>query len=187
MQKRDYGDIIGGVALIVGGTAFAIIGADYNIGTLRRMGPGYFPLSIGIILIAFGFLVALPALIRAGVTPKPEWRPLVNLFYCFIGVLLGTFIGVLPGHRRDAGHISLLLPVTYYLQPEAAIIMLAGIYYGANTAARRPRSCSTCRARRQARSPASTATRWPRQGRAAWRCSSTTVASFVGAPSASRS
>ncbi|MWD28912.1 tripartite tricarboxylate transporter permease [Aquicoccus sp. SCR17] len=52
------------------------------------------------------------------------------LFYCFVGVFLGTFIGVLPGVGALAA-ISLLLPVTYYIQPEAALVMLAGVYYGA--------------------------------------------------------
>jgi putative tricarboxylic transport membrane protein len=54
----------------------------------------------------------------------------VTLLYCFIGVLLGTLIGVLPGIGALAT-ISLLLPVTYHLQPTAAIVMLAGVYYGA--------------------------------------------------------
>ena len=54
---------------------------------------------------------------------------LENLFFCFAGVAMGTFIGVLPGLGAMLG-IALLLPVTYYLTPEAAIIMLAGIYYG---------------------------------------------------------
>lgn len=54
---------------------------------------------------------------------------LTNLMYCFLGVALGTFIGVLPGLGAMIG-ISLLLPVTYYLEPHSAIIMLAGIYYG---------------------------------------------------------
>jgi len=52
-----------------------------------------------------------------------------NLLYCFIGVTLGTLIGVLPGIGAMLG-ISLLLPVTFYLPPDAAIIMIAGIYYG---------------------------------------------------------
>ncbi|PQO23336.1 hypothetical protein C2I36_08320 [Rhodobacteraceae bacterium WD3A24] len=52
-----------------------------------------------------------------------------NLMYCFLGVTLGTFIGVLPGLGAMIG-IALLLPVTYYLDPASAIIMLAGIYYG---------------------------------------------------------
>jgi putative tricarboxylic transport membrane protein len=53
-----------------------------------------------------------------------------NLFYCFIGVLVGTLIGVLPG-IGPGGTISLLLPITYGISPTSAIIMLAGIYYGA--------------------------------------------------------
>jgi TctA family transporter len=54
---------------------------------------------------------------------------LANLFYCFVGVTLGTLIGVLPGIGPMLG-IALLLPVTFYLKADAAIIMLAGIYYG---------------------------------------------------------
>ena len=49
---------------------------------------------------------------------------------CFVGALLGTLIGVLPGIGPVAT-MALLLPITYYLPPVSAIIMLAGIYYGA--------------------------------------------------------
>ncbi len=55
---------------------------------------------------------------------------LQNLFYCFIGVLIGTLIGVLPGIGPVAT-LAMLLPVTYALPPTSALIMLAGIYYGA--------------------------------------------------------
>jgi putative tricarboxylic transport membrane protein len=54
----------------------------------------------------------------------------INLFYCFAGVFIGTLIGVLPG-IGPVGAMSLLLPTTFKATPEAAIIMLAGIYYGA--------------------------------------------------------
>ncbi len=54
----------------------------------------------------------------------------VNLFYCFAGVLLGNIVGVLPGIGAIAA-ISILLPVTFYLEPTTAVIMLAGVYYGA--------------------------------------------------------
>jgi putative tricarboxylic transport membrane protein len=54
----------------------------------------------------------------------------MNLMYCFIGVFVGTLIGVLPG-IGPVGAMSLLLPTTFKASPEAAIIMLAGIYYGA--------------------------------------------------------
>lgn len=53
-----------------------------------------------------------------------------NILFCFIGVLVGTLVGVLPGVGPIAA-ISLLLPMTYHLNPITAIIMLAGIYYGA--------------------------------------------------------
>jgi putative tricarboxylic transport membrane protein len=65
--------------------------------------------------LALGFGVAL--------TP-------VNLLYCLIGVMLGTLIGVLPGIGPVAT-IAMLLPVTFSLSPITALIMLAGIYYGA--------------------------------------------------------
>ena len=56
---------------------------------------------------------------------------LENLFYCFIGCLLGTLIGVLPGIGPLAT-IAMLLPITYQLSdPTTALIMLSGIYYGA--------------------------------------------------------
>ena len=54
----------------------------------------------------------------------------VNLLYALIGALLGTLIGVLPGIGPVAT-IAMLLPTTYSLEPVSALIMLAGIYYGA--------------------------------------------------------
>ncbi|MFO1281794.1 MAG: tripartite tricarboxylate transporter permease [Burkholderiales bacterium] len=54
----------------------------------------------------------------------------VNLLYAFIGCLLGTLVGVLPGVGPVAT-IAMLLPATYTLPPVSALIMLAGIYYGA--------------------------------------------------------
>ena len=54
----------------------------------------------------------------------------INLWYTFIGVLMGTIIGVLPGIGPSAG-IALLIPITYGMNPTSALIMMAGIYYGA--------------------------------------------------------
>jgi putative tricarboxylic transport membrane protein len=53
-----------------------------------------------------------------------------NLLYCFIGVFLGTLIGVLPGIGALAA-VSMLLPVTFYIPATTALVMLAGVYYGA--------------------------------------------------------
>src|SRR5258705_2064315 len=65
--------------------------------------------------IIFGFSVAL----------SPQ-----NLLFCFFGALIGTLIGVLPGIGPLAT-LAMLLPATFYLPPVPALIMLAGIYYGA--------------------------------------------------------
>jgi putative tricarboxylic transport membrane protein len=65
--------------------------------------------------IALGFQVAL----------EPS-----NILFCFVGVLVGTLIGVLPG-IGPIGTIALLLPVTFKMTPASGIIMLAGIFYGA--------------------------------------------------------
>ena len=54
----------------------------------------------------------------------------VVLLYCFAGVFIGTFIGVLPGLGALAT-ISLLLPLTYHVPPVMGFVMLAGVYYGA--------------------------------------------------------
>ena len=54
----------------------------------------------------------------------------VNLFYCFLGCLIGTLVGVLPGLGPTAA-MALLLPATFHVAPVTAVIMLAGIYYGA--------------------------------------------------------
>ncbi|MEX0731607.1 MAG: tripartite tricarboxylate transporter permease [Aquisalimonadaceae bacterium] len=104
----------------------------------------------------------------------------ITLMYCFLGVLLGTAVGVLPGIGALAT-ISLLLPITYYIPPTPAIIMLAGVYYGAqyggSTAAillnlpGTPTSAVAC------------LDGYPmsRQGRAGVALFMTTIASFVGA------
>ncbi|MCL7466626.1 tripartite tricarboxylate transporter permease [Phaeovulum sp. NW3] len=65
--------------------------------------------------MAAGFAVAL------------SWN---TLLYCLIGVTLGTFIGVLPGIGSLAA-VSMLLPVVFYLEPTTALVMLAGVFYGA--------------------------------------------------------
>ena len=54
----------------------------------------------------------------------------VNLLFCFLGVFIGTLVGVLPG-IGPIGAMSILLPTTYGISPVSSVIMLAGIYYGA--------------------------------------------------------
>ena len=65
--------------------------------------------------------------IQIGLQTALSWH---TLMFCFIGVTVGTFVGVLPGIGALAA-ISLALPLTYYIDPTDALIMLAGIFYGA--------------------------------------------------------
>ena len=53
-----------------------------------------------------------------------------NIAYCFVGVLLGTLVGVLPG-IGPVTTVAMLLPISFTLPPVSALILLAGIYYGA--------------------------------------------------------
>jgi putative tricarboxylic transport membrane protein len=69
------------------------------------------------------------ALVNLGLGFSVALEP-TNLLFCFLGVFVGTFIGVLPGLGPIAT-IALLLPLTFKMAPATAIIMLAGIYYGA--------------------------------------------------------
>ena len=66
-----------------------------------------------------------PVLNGFGVVLEPT-----NLLYCLIGVVIGMLIGVLPG-LGPAATIAILLPLTYGVEPVTAIIMLSGIFYGA--------------------------------------------------------
>jgi putative tricarboxylic transport membrane protein len=71
----------------------------------------------------------MDALLDIGVGFQTAFEP-GNLMFCFTGVLIGTLVGVLPGLGPVAA-MSLLLPATFHISPVSAIIMLAGIYYGA--------------------------------------------------------
>ncbi|RYH04705.1 MAG: tripartite tricarboxylate transporter permease, partial [Alphaproteobacteria bacterium] len=74
----------------------------------------------------FGAVLAFEPLTLFGMTFSLP----MNLAYCFIGALIGTLIGVLPG-LGPVATIAMLLPATYALPPLGGLIMLAGIYYGA--------------------------------------------------------
>lgn len=59
----------------------------------------------------------------------PTAFSLTNLAYCFLGVFLGTFVGVLPG-IGSLPALALILPISFYLDPTTALVLLSGVYYG---------------------------------------------------------
>ena len=99
-----------------------------------------------------------------------------DLLYCFTGTLLGTLIGVLPG-LRPAATVAMLLPMTATIPPDTALIMLAGIYYGAQYGGSTTAILVNVPARPRPRSPRSTAT-MARDGRAGTALAIAAIGSF---------
>lgn len=80
MLDRNYRDIAAGLLLTVFGAAAAAYAlSSYSLGTITRMGPGMMPVSLGVILAAFGLAIALPALFQKGEALVFRARPMVFL------------------------------------------------------------------------------------------------------------
>ncbi len=98
MHPRDYGDIMGGAALILIGT-FATIYAltVLFLGTVRNMGPGMFPAALGCILAGLGVAILVPALFRKGKMPSFTIRPLLTVIASILSfaIMLPPF-GLIP-------------------------------------------------------------------------------------------
>lgn len=73
MTPRDTRDIVGGILMIALGVFAACYAQRYDFGTLNRMGPGYFPVALGVLLAALGVSIAVPAWFRAS-TPGDAVR-----------------------------------------------------------------------------------------------------------------
>ena len=121
MISEDRRDYYAGALMIVIGASAAFIGAKYQVGTLTKMGPGFFPTCLGVLLVAMGILIALAA--RAGgggshgmidslhaVNANPDWRGwgcIIGSVFSFIiladtvGLAAATFSCVFVGASGD--------------------------------------------------------------------------------------
>lgn len=77
MTSRDIRDIVGGLLLIGVGLFAAFYAQRYELGSLQRMGPGYFPVALGVILAILGVFVLVPALFRQGTKIHIQWKSLI--------------------------------------------------------------------------------------------------------------
>lgn len=91
MANRNIRDILGGLLMLGIGLFFAIYGRNYELGTVARMGAGYFPVVLGWVLAAFGVLIILPALRQPF---APMQFALSNFFWVILA--LGVFAWGLP-------------------------------------------------------------------------------------------
>ncbi|WP_241067797.1 tripartite tricarboxylate transporter TctB family protein [Achromobacter insuavis] len=98
MRRVDYRDLIGGgLIVLVGAGAMYHSMTAFDLGTLARMGPGYFPALVSGVLILCGLSIGIPALLRAGPMPVIEFRPLlwISLSTLAFALILMPF-GLIP-------------------------------------------------------------------------------------------
>lgn len=98
MYSRDYKNIISGLLLISFGLFVSVYAAEtLEMGNVRRMGPGFFPLSVGVLIAVFGVIIAVPAFFRTGIAAEVAWGPLI-----VVGLSIAAFaflllrIGLIP-------------------------------------------------------------------------------------------
>ncbi|KEP69292.1 hypothetical protein DL1_04370 [Thioclava dalianensis] len=126
-MKRDIPDLAGGVILAGIGLFVSLYAVDhYEIGSLRRMGPGFFPAVLGGVLACLGVVIALPALVRQGPAIRIAWKECLAVLGAILvfaagldrlGLALVTLISVLIASvaapdRRIGWRIVLALTVT---------------------------------------------------------------------------
>jgi Tripartite tricarboxylate transporter TctB family len=128
MRSVNRKDLIGGGLMLLLGIGVVAQSLQYQIGSLRQMGPGYFPLALGIILAATGLLIMTASLRTASVTPamklSAEWRGWLCICAgMVVFAVLGRYGGLLPatfacvfiaalGDRKNSLLAALVLSVT---------------------------------------------------------------------------
>lgn len=135
--RRDAADLIGGAALALFGAWFFQHAFRYGMGDLRRMGPGWFPAAVGAVTVALGAAVFLPALFRAGETPRPALRPFATIcagvaaFALLIqpfGLVPATFALVAVAALAEAGFRPLhTLALAAALAALAVLVFVRGL------------------------------------------------------------
>ncbi|WP_077001558.1 tripartite tricarboxylate transporter TctB family protein [Variovorax sp. KK3] len=120
MKIKSQKDFFAGLMFTVVGIAFGWGATAYNVGTGARMGPGYFPLMLGILLAILGAIVIFTALSIETVDGEPvggiAWRPLA--FIIGANVIFGILLGGLP---------SIGLPAMGLIAAIYALVLIAGL------------------------------------------------------------
>ena len=101
LKSRRGRDYLGGVLMIALGLGAALEGSTYSIGSLSRMGPGFFPVALGVILALAGVAIAVTARFEENVVDThahaPEWRGWICIGASVVAfVVIGRYGGLLP-------------------------------------------------------------------------------------------
>ena len=111
MTHKDTKDIVGGLAMTALGLFAAGYGyTQYELGELNRMGPGYFPVTLGALLTFIGLLIAIPAFLREGEPIHVEWKTFVLVIVSIgvfavllksLGLVVAAAVAVLVSSMAD--------------------------------------------------------------------------------------
>ncbi|MFO1263017.1 MAG: tripartite tricarboxylate transporter TctB family protein [Rhodoferax sp.] len=115
MRIQSQKDFFSGLMFMVVGSAFAWGANSYTIGTGARMGPGYFPLVLGVLLAGLGAIITVKSLLVATADGEPigrfAWRPLI--FIILANLVFGALIGGLPSiHLPPMGLVAAIYALT---------------------------------------------------------------------------
>jgi hypothetical protein len=99
-SRRFRTDYYGGALMLLIGLGAAYVGVGYGTGDLRQMGPGFFPVAVGLVLAAMGVLIALGARRQTAAdapAPPPEWRGWACIVLGVIAfIVVGQYGGLMP-------------------------------------------------------------------------------------------
>lgn len=116
MTIKSQKDLFSGLMFMGIGVAFSVGAMSYNVGDAARMGPGYFPLMLGILMTAIGAVITFKALVveteGGGKVGKWAWKPL--FFIIFANVVFGILLAGLPSIKLPAyGMIAAIYALTF--------------------------------------------------------------------------
>jgi hypothetical protein len=128
-MRRDWDDLLGGLALtLVGAAALVWSILHYDLGSLRQMGPGFFPAGLGGGLAILGLIVALPALNRSGAAAPFEGRTALAVIAAIVIFGLGlTRLGLVPASALAVAVASLPAPHPGWLWRGALVVVVTGL------------------------------------------------------------
>jgi hypothetical protein len=110
MKNKDMQDVVGGLALAALGAFAAIFAQRYEFGDLNRMGPGFFPVILGVLLAVLGTLIAVPAFFRSGPPVQLRWKPFALVMASLVafamtlkvlGLIVATMLAVVIASLAD--------------------------------------------------------------------------------------
>ncbi|MDO9569609.1 MAG: tripartite tricarboxylate transporter TctB family protein, partial [Hydrogenophaga sp.] len=110
MKHKDMQDVLGGLGLAALGVFAAVYAQRYEFGDLNRMGAGYFPVTLGVLLTVLGLMIAVPAFFRSGPAIQVKWKTFALVMASIVafaltlkvlGLILATMLSVVLATLAD--------------------------------------------------------------------------------------